>query len=201
MVLLVVKVGGTDGVAVFSSGWRVTSFAIIPVMGIAAALTSIAAAAYGAKAYGKLNRSLEVGIKMALFIEMSFSVFVFVFARQLTVLFTWAEGSAHLTEDLTLFFRVTSLMHFSAAFGMLSSAVFQAIGRGFNSLVVTLLRTILLSTGFSYILGVTLDLGLPGIWFGITFGNLAGAAVGYGWLIAHLRGLRKNGDLSHAPAA
>jgi len=53
MVLLVVKVGGTDGVAVFSSGWRVTSFAIIPVMGIAAALTSIAAAAYGAKAYGK----------------------------------------------------------------------------------------------------------------------------------------------------
>ncbi len=189
MIVLVVKVGGTDGVAVFSSGWRVTSFAIIPVMGIAAALTSIAAAAYGAKAYGKLKRSLEVGIKMALVIEMVFSLIAFFFAEPLSLMFTWAEGSAHLADDLVVFFRITSLMHFSAAFGMLSSAVFQAIGKGFNSLVVTLLRTVLLSAGFSYLLSVNLGLGLPGIWFGITLGNLTGAAIGYGWLMVYLKGL------------
>lgn len=193
MVLLVVKVGGTDGIAVFSSGWRVTSFAIIPVMGIAAALTSIAAAAYGAKAYHKLRRSLEVGIKMALVIEMAFSLIAFFFAEPLSLLFTWSEGSAHLADDLVVFFRITSLMHFSAAFGMLSSAVFQAIGKGFNSLVVTLLRTVLLTAGFSYLLSVTLGLGLPGIWFGIMLGNLTGAAIGYGWLMAYLRGLGRKG--------
>ncbi|NQS89837.1 MATE family efflux transporter, partial [Patescibacteria group bacterium] len=39
--LILVRVGGTDGVAVYSTGWRVATIAILPLLGIATAVVSV----------------------------------------------------------------------------------------------------------------------------------------------------------------
>jgi len=55
--LIAVKVGGTDGVAIFTIGWRVVMFATLPLMGLATAVVSVSGAAFGGKAYRSRSAS------------------------------------------------------------------------------------------------------------------------------------------------
>lgn len=64
---------------------------------------------------------------------------------------------------------------------MLTSAMFREIGKGTRSLIVTILRTIILQVPVCYLLGITLGLGLNGVWMGIVIGNLAAVAVTFCW--------------------
>jgi putative MATE family efflux protein len=52
---IVAKVGGTDGVAVYTTGWRVVMFAILPMLGIASSVTPVTGAAFGAGDAAKLR--------------------------------------------------------------------------------------------------------------------------------------------------
>jgi Na+-driven multidrug efflux pump len=183
---IVLEVGGDPGVAVFSTGWRVSSIAILPLMGIATALVSVAGAAYGARAYKKLKLSWIYAIKYGLKMEMPVSLILFIFAPIIVLAFTWSEGSSEIRGDMIVFLRFFSLMPFTAALGMLSGSVFQAIGKGFNSLIVTILRTVVLSLLFAYMFGIALDWGLQGVWGGILLGNATGALIGYLWVRFHL---------------
>ncbi len=58
---------------------------------------------------------------------------------------------------------------------MLSSAMFQGIGKGVTALLITLGRTIIMNVPLAYFYGITLGLGIHGVWWGIVTGNaLAG---------------------------
>ena len=48
-------VGGKDGVAAYTTGWRVAMIAILPLLGIATAVVSVTGAAYGAHDINKLK--------------------------------------------------------------------------------------------------------------------------------------------------
>ncbi|MFW3146892.1 MAG: MATE family efflux transporter [Thermoplasmatota archaeon] len=190
--VVVVAVGGTDGVAVFSTGWRVVMMAVLPLMGIASALISVAGAAYGAGSFRKLKLSLYHGIRFGLFLEVPVSLLIFFLAPFIVILFTWSPDSQDLRPDLIVFLRMFSLMAFSAAFGMLSGAVFQAIGKGFNSLLVTIFRTIIFALTFAFLFGVVFDWGLIGVWAGILTGNALGAIISYAWASLHIRKLMRD---------
>lgn len=187
---IIVLVGSTDGVAIYSTGWRVASMALMPTMGIAAAVISIGGATFGEKAYAKTNIVHLYATKLAVFWELAISVFVFVFAAQIAAVFTQSADSARLFEDLTLFLRIMSLSYAFIPFGMLSGAMFQAIGRGGPALVVTLLRTIILAPIFAFLFAFVLGDGLVGIWWGIVFGNAIGPSLGFSWIRKYLNDLR-----------
>ncbi|MFO8050899.1 MAG: MATE family efflux transporter [Thermoplasmatota archaeon] len=194
--VIVVTVGGTDGVAVFSTGWRIVMISILPLMGISTALVPVAGAAYGSRSFRKLKLALYHAIRYGLLMEIGMSVLIFIFAGFIVLIFTWSPDSQHLRHDLTIFLRMFSLMSFTAAFGMLSGAVFQAIGKGFNSLLVTIFRTLVFALTFAYFFGIVLDWGLIGVWAGILTGNALGAALGYLWVTYHIRSLMRRYDIS-----
>jgi Na+-driven multidrug efflux pump len=183
-------VGGTDGIAVFQTGWRVTMIAILPLMGIASALVPVAAAAYGLKSYNKMKLALYHSIRYGLIFEIIISIPIFIFAPYIVYIFTWSEGSVDIRTDLMIFLRMFVLMNFTAGFGMLSGAFFQAIGKGFNSLIVTIFRTIIFALAFAFLFGVILDWGLIGVWTGIMVGNSLGAMAAFIWVQLHLRKLK-----------
>ncbi|MCK5772248.1 MAG: MATE family efflux transporter [Thermoplasmata archaeon] len=191
LILIVGFVGGIHGVAVFTAGWRVITLAILPVMGISTAMVSVAGATYGAEAYRKLRSAHRYAVKMGLIIELTMAVLTFAFAPWIVRMFTWSEGSAVLYDDLVIFVRIMCIFYPFVAFGMLSSSAFQGMGKGFRSLVVTLLRTLILTAICSYVLGVVLDLGLVGIWFGIFLGNSIGSIVAFTWAKLTIRKLIK----------
>ncbi len=187
---IIVMVGSTDGVAIYSTGWRIASLALMPTLGIAAALVSVAGATFGEKAYEKTNIVHLYGTRLAVMWELTISLFVFVFASQIASVFTQSVDSARLFEDLTLFLRIMSLSYVFIPFGMLSGSMFQAVGRGGPALVVTLLRTIILAPIFAILFAFVFGDGLVGIWWGIVFGNAIGPSLGFSWIRKYLNDLR-----------
>jgi putative MATE family efflux protein len=183
-------VGGDDGVAVYTIGWRVATIAILPLLGMATAVVSVTGAAFGARDYEKLDIAYLYAIKLGLVIEVIIAVATFVFASQITTVFTLAETSAHIADDLELFLRIVCFYYPTVAFGMLSSAMFQGTGKGLYSLLVTLLRTIVLTTLFTMTAAFILNLGLSGIWWGLVGGNVLGSLVAFLWGRLYIKRLR-----------
>jgi len=187
--LILVRVGGTDGVAVYTTGWRVATIAILPLLGIATAVVSVTGANFGQRALEKVNIAFIYALKIGVVIEISIAIATFLLSLQITAMFTQAEAAARIADSLVVFLRIMCLFYPVAAFGILSSAMFQGTGKGINALIATIIRTLLLTPLFSLVFAFLLDQSLPGVWFGIAVGNTVGAAVAFLWARAHIRNL------------
>ena len=179
--IIIVKVGGTDGVAVFTSSWRIVMFGIVPLLGIAIGVTAVTGAAYGARDVDKLKTAYFYGVKIGFVIELLIAALVYIFAMQLAFLFTYSKGSASLSPDMILALRILVLFLPGVPLGMITSSMFQGIGKGMYAFWVTFLRTIIFQLIFTYLFGIALAMGLRGVWIGITLGNLTASLVAFTW--------------------
>lgn len=179
--------GSTDGVAIYSTGWRVAMIAVLPVMGIATAVISVSGAAYGAKAYEKVRISHVYSVKIGFIFELVIAIGIFILAPQIASVFTRAEAARHLEQGLTLFLRVMSLYYPSISLGMLSSSLFQGIGKGMNAFIATVLRTIIFTLLFILVFAITLEGGLVGIWWGIVVANIISSIIVFIWARSYVK--------------
>ncbi|UCH89303.1 MAG: MATE family efflux transporter [Thermoplasmata archaeon] len=187
--IILVDVGGTDGVAVYSTGWRVVSIGILPILGLATAVVSVTGAAFGAKDYEKLKIAFYYSLKVALVIGIISAVATFVFAPQITAVFTQAEDTARISDDLVLFFMIECIFYPGAAAGIMSSSMFQGVGKGMNALTVTLFRTIIMTPPLMILLSSIFNMGLVGVWWGIALANILGSVAALSWANWYVRSL------------
>jgi Na+-driven multidrug efflux pump len=190
---IVATVGGPDGVAVYTTGWRIIALAALPVLGVGTAVTSVSGAAYGAREYEKIEIGYFYALKICVVIEGFFALLMVLFANQITLIFTWSSDSERIVGDLVVCLRILWVLLPSAAFGMLSSAMFQGVGKGFYALIMTLLRTLVLNVPLAWLFGVHLDLGLRGVWVGMASASIVTVPVAFGWAILHIRSLQRRG--------
>jgi putative MATE family efflux protein len=186
---IIVNVRAEGGVAVYTVGWRVSMMAILPLLGIATAVISVTGAAFGAKDYDKLKTSFYYAIKIGLIIESIAAIFTIIFAQQITGIFTQAEGTEFIKQELPNYFMVVAIFYPGVAFGMFSSSMFQGIGKGNNALAVTIVRTLVLGTPLAWVFAVPFDLGISGVWWGMVVGNLLGSMLAFTWASYYIRKL------------
>jgi putative MATE family efflux protein len=199
--LIAVKAGGTDGVAIFTTGWRVVLFATLPLYGIATAVVSVTGAAFGGKAFKKLDIGYMYAIKIGVVIELVMAVITFILAPQIAWLFTFTQESIRIRADLINFLRIMCIFYPAVSPGMLSSAMFQGTGKGTYSLAVTFTRTILLGIPLAYCFAVILGLQLTGLWWGVVLGNSLGAMIAFTWGRIYVRRLKATFSSSEVVAA
>ncbi len=178
---IVIMAGGDYGMAVFSGGWRVVMLAIVPMMGIAAAVTSVSGAAFGAKNPKNLKIGYFYAIKIGTLIGILTGALIWIFAPQLTYLFAYSESSAYLAPGIVEFLRYIVFYFPSVASGMLTSSMFRGIGKGTYSLAMTVLRAIVMQISLAYLFGIVLGYGLPGIWAGIVVANITASTIALLW--------------------
>ncbi|HDN50771.1 MAG TPA: MATE family efflux transporter [Thermoplasmatales archaeon] len=196
--LIAVRAGGTDGVAIFSTGWRVVMFATLPLLGIATAVISVTGAAYGARDFKKLDTAYLYAIRIGFIIEICIGVVTYILAPQITSLFTQSGDAARIADELVIFMRTMCVYYAFTAFGMFSSGMFQGIGKGMNSLAATVFRSIVLTTPLAYLF--SLHMGLEGVWWGIVTGNIIGSITVFLWGRMYVRHLLKTGaDAAYIP--
>ncbi len=169
---IVIYAGGDYGMAVFSGGWRIVMLAIVPLMGFAAAVTSVTGAAYGARDVEKLKLGYYHAVKIGTLVGLITGVIIGVFAPQFTYLFTYSESSSHLAPGIIQFLHFIVLYFPGVASGMLTSSMFRGIGKGTYSLGLTIFRTLILQIAFAYFIGIYLGFGLQGIWAGNCYRKL-----------------------------
>jgi putative MATE family efflux protein len=192
MNIIVEHINGTDGVAVFSAGWAVAMTASMPLLGMATAVVSVTGAAFGAREYKKLDIAHLYALKIGILIETSIAIATFIFAPAITLAFTTSPDMVHLGDEITTFLRIICIYYPATAFGMLSSSLFQGVGKGLYSLIVTILRTIILILPLAWLFGVILGWGLPGAWWGLVVANIIGSAITFIWAKLYINNLLKS---------
>ncbi len=186
---IVSKVGGSDGIAVFTGVWRVVMFGIMPMFALASGVSAVVGASFGEKNYGKLETAYLFGIKAGLVVEVSFAVFVFASAPLISHLFSFSGGE-EFHQKLVYAYRTMIWFVPFTPFGIITASMFQGIGRGVNALVVALFRTLVMRILFSYLLGIYFGMGLTGVLLGIVLGNVIAAVVSFIWGKYTIRSLR-----------
>lgn len=190
---LLVATAGTDAVAVYTAGWRVVYFAIIPMVAIGTAVISVAGAAYGARKFSRIRTAHTFAIAFGIAIALVTSALTYVFARQIAVIFTYSPESARLAPEIAAFLAVMCLFYPFVPPGIMSGSVFQATGRGMTSLVITVLRNLLFIAVFAYLFGIVLGSGEHGVWWGIVAGDILGGTVAFLWARAYVSRLIARG--------
>ncbi len=198
--LIIIGVAGTDGVAVITTGWRITTLGILPLLGISTAVVSVCGATYGMGNYRKMDTALKYAINLGFKIELSVAIIIFLLASQISAVFTQAESAAHLAPDLTSFFLIAWMFLPGVAHGMLSGAMFQGTGKGMNALVLTLFSTVLLTPALAWGLAVHFGMGLEGVWWGLVIANVSGSIVAYTWARIYINGLKKQKRMAKSKA-
>ncbi len=192
---MLVRVSGTDAVAVYTAGWRVIFVALVPLIAIATAEISVAGAAFGARRFDSLSVIHSYSTKLGLGIGLATALFTGIFAPQITALFTFSVESAHLAPTLVAFMHAMCLFYPFVSPGIMSASLFQGAGKGLTSLFLNLLRDVILVTMMAFVLGMILGLGEQGIWWGIVFGNISGSLVSYLWAKLYISRLIKDKGL------
>jgi putative MATE family efflux protein len=189
MNIIVEYISGTDGVAVFSAGWAVAMTASMPLLGMATAVVSVTGAAFGAREYKKLDIAHLYALKIGILIETVIAIATFIFAPVITLAFTISPDMIHLGDDITTLLRIICVYYPATAFGMISSSLFQGVGKGLYSLIVTILRTIILIVPLAWLFGVNFGWGLPGAWWGLVVANIIGSAITFLWAKLYVNNL------------
>lgn len=174
---MLVIVGGTVAVAVFTAGWRLIALGIVPVLGIGVAGITVAGAAYGARDYEKINRTFIYSLKLGLITSVPLTILACIFAPQIALLFSYSDVNSSIAPLIANVIPVLSLFFIAMPLGFIPACLFQSFGKGIHSLVLTILREVILVVIFAYILGFIFNWGEVGIWWGLIIGGFVGAFV------------------------
>ncbi|MDL2246534.1 MATE family efflux transporter [Methanobrevibacter sp. OttesenSCG-928-K11] len=188
---LLVIVGGTIAVAAYTAGMRIIQLAMIPIIGFGTAVLTVAGAAFGAHNYEKLETGFHYTIKIGFILSIILGAIMFIFAPQIALIFSYTSSSADLSVQITEVLRILSFFLVPIPFGVVASMVFQGVGKGTTSLIITIFRSLLFESIFAYLFGIVFGWGLIGMYIGIVFGCTLGAIIGYIWSRLFLKSFKK----------
>lgn len=179
--VLLVHVAGPDAVAVYTGGWRIVFFALIPFIAMSIAVVSVSGAAYGGRKHDNLRIAHSFSVRSGILIGIGLSVATWLLAPAISGIFAYSTGSMHLAGGITAFLTTMCLFYPFVSPGMMSAGVFEGTGKGIFALAVEFFRNLGAIVVFAYVFAIVMDLGETGVWWGIVVGNILGAFFGYGW--------------------
>ena len=189
MNLMLLEAGGDDGVAIYSSDWRVLSILTIPLMGIATGLVPVCAAAFGAKRYDKIKTAYNYALKLSVLLMVAVSAITIIFASHMVFAFTYDPATEYLRGGMAEFLRIAALFLPFMAMGMVAESLFQSLGMGLRSLASTVFRNFLMIP-LCYVAMIATT-GLTYIWWGATFSEVIASAIVVTWSFVIVKNLIK----------
>ncbi len=170
---------GPTSVAVYTAGWRIVNIGMLPAIGVGTAAISVAGVAYGAKKYENLRVTARYAVKVALIASIIVCIILNVFSNQIAFIFSYSENSAHLEPLIASFLQIMCLFILYVPFGASAGNVFQGVGKGTISFLLTTFREFILVLIFAYLLGFTFNMGEFGIYCGMLLGGGIGSLICY----------------------
>ena len=144
--LLATFAEGNAAVNVLNVYFKLQSFVFMPVFGLGTGVIAIVGYNFGARNRERIYSAIRVCLLWALSIMVIGTVIFMLFPTQLMSLFESADTSEvtlAMTRLGVVALRVISISFFMAAIGIILSNVYQAVGKGMYSLIMSLCRQLL----------------------------------------------------------
>ncbi|MEE1314706.1 MAG: MATE family efflux transporter [Faecalimonas sp.] len=153
---------------VFGVYFKLQSFVFMPVFGLTNAVIPIVAYNYGAQKKKRIYQTLKLSICFAVSI-MLLGLALFQFIPE--VMLGFFEASAHMLEIGVPALRTISLSFVFAGFCIIVGSVFQALGNGVYSLIISICRQLLIILPVAYAFAKLF--GLNAVWFAYPIAEIA----------------------------
>ena len=189
-------VAGPVAVAVYTAGWRIINLGMLPAIGVGTAAISVSGVAYGARKYENLRITARYAVKVALIASIIVCIIINIFANQIAFVFSYSESSAQLAPLIATFLQIMCLFILYVPFGASAGNVFQGVGKGTVSFILTTFREFVLVLIFAYVLGFVFNMGETGIYYGMLLGGGIGSLICYACIELYITRLirgRENG--------
>ena len=156
-------------VNVFGVYFKLQSFVFMPVFGVTNALVPIVGFNYGARQKKRITDTVRLACVMALCI-MAVGLLIFEFGTDFLLgLFNASENMYAMGRPA---FRIIALSFLPAAVGIVMSSVFQALGEGLISLVMSALRQMVFLLPLAWALARFV--GLEAVWYSLPIAEVVG---------------------------
>ena len=172
-------VAGTTAVAVYTAGWRIINIGMLPAIGVGTAAISVAGVAFGSGKYENLRVTARYAVKVALIASIIICIILYVFSGQIAFIFSYSKNSAGLEPLIANFLQIMCLFILYVPFGASAGNVFQGVGKGTISFILTTFREFILVLIFAYLLGFVFNMGEFGIYCGMLLGGGIGSLICY----------------------
>ena len=130
---------------------------------------------------------------MALIASIIVCIILYLFANQIAFIFSYSENSAQLAPLIASFLQIMCLFILYVPFGASAGNVFQGVGKGTISFILTAFREFILVLIFAYLLGFTFNMGEFGIYCGMLLGGGIGSLICYTCIELYINKLIKGG--------
>lgn len=187
-------VSGPISVAVYTAGWRIINIGMLPAIGVGTAAISVAGVAFGAKKYENLRVTARHAVKIALIASIIVCAILYIFADQIAFIFSYSENSAQLEPLIASFLQIMCFFILYVPFGASAGNVFQGVGKGTISFILTTFREFILVLIFAYLLGFVFNMGEFGIYCGMLLGGGIGSLICYACIELYINKLIKERD-------
>lgn len=158
--------------AVFGVYFKLQSFIFMPVFGLNNGMVPIVAYNYGARKPDRIKKTINLSIAYAVGIMLLGLVVFQLFTPQLLGIFS---ASAAMLEIGVPALRTISLSFILAGFCIVASSVYQALGHGFLSLEVSVLRQLVVLLPCAFLLAKTG--GLAAAWWSFPIAEVASGII------------------------
>lgn len=146
-------------VSVHGIYYKMQSFVFMPVFGLNQGLMPIMGYNFGAKNKDRLHSAIRYGCIIAAFIMLCGTVIFWVFPAQILSLFNANDDILNMAIKAM---RFISLSFLPAAIDIIFSTTFQAVGKGFSSMILSLLRQLVFILPAALVLS---NFGVNAVWF------------------------------------
>lgn len=146
-------------VSVHGVYYKMQSFVFMPVFGLNQGLMPIMGYNFGAKNKQRLHSAIRYGCMIAAFIMLCGTIIFWIFPEQIFALFNANDDILNMGIRAM---RFISLSFLPAAIDIIFSTTFQAVGKGFSSMVLSLLRQLVFILPAALVLS---NFGVNAVWF------------------------------------
>lgn len=161
-------------VAFFGVYFKLQTFVYMPANGVIQGMRPIMSYNYGANQKERMYKTLKVTCLTLFCILTLGTISFFTFPKIILAMFSANEA---MLEIGIPGLRILSLSFFLSTFALLMSGVFESLGKGKQSLIISLLRQFLIIIPLSFLL--VKPLGLNGIWLTFPLSEFIASVVAF----------------------
>lgn len=147
-------------VTVFGIYFKLQSFVFMPCFGLNQGVMPVIGYNYGARDKKRVYSALKCGISIAVIIMAAGVALMWLIPDVLISMF---GGGEDLMSVGVQAFRIISLCFVPAAAGIIFTTLFQAVGKGIRSLLMSVCRQLLIILPVAFLLSITLGVGA--VWY------------------------------------
>ena len=157
---------------VFGVYFKLQSFIFMPVFGLTNGMIPIVAYNYGARNKKRIYDTLKLSIIIAVSIMVAGVAVFQLFPKILLGLFDASETMIAIGVPAL---RTISLSFIFAGFCIISSSMFQALGNGVYSLIMSMCRQLFVIIPVAYVFAITI--GLNAVWFSYPIAEIVSVTI------------------------